>query len=61
VSILTDMAVAVENIDEAKEEEDRQRAEDRLKERLSTQEVASVQSALARAMAELSVKRKHQK
>jgi F-type H+-transporting ATPase subunit epsilon len=61
VSILTDMAVAVENIDEARAEEDRQRAEDRLKEKLSTEEVASVQAALARSMAELSVKRKHQK
>ena len=61
VSILTDMAVAVENIDEAKAEEDRQRAEDRLKEQLSTEEVASVQAALARSMAELSVKRQHRK
>ena len=61
VSILTDMAVAVENIDEDKEEEDRQRAEDRLKEKLSTEEVASVQAALARSMAELSVKRQHRK
>jgi F-type H+-transporting ATPase subunit epsilon len=61
VSILTDMAVAVENIDEAKAEEEQQRAEDRLKEKLSTEEVASVQAALARSMAEVNVKRQHQK
>ena len=61
VSILTDMAVAVENIDEAKAEEERQRAEDHLKDKLSTEEVASVQAALARSTAELNVKRQHQK
>jgi len=61
VSILTDMAVAVENIDEAKAEEERQRAEYRLKEKLSAEEVASVQAALARSMAEVNVKRQHQK
>jgi len=61
VSILTDLAIAVENIDEANAEDERQRAEDRLKENLSTEEVASVQAALARSMAELTVKRHHRK
>ena len=56
VAILTDMAVAAEDIDAAKVEEERQRAEERLREKLSTEEIANVHSALARLMAELNVK-----
>ena len=59
VSIVTNMAVAVESIDEAAAEEARQRAAARLKERLSTEEVASVNAALARSLAQLNVKRRH--
>jgi len=59
VSIVTNMAVAAANIDEAKAEEARQRAAARLREKLSTQEVASVNAALARSVAQLSVKRRH--
>jgi len=59
VSIVTDMAVASNSIDEAKAEEARQRAEARLREKLSSQEVASVNAALARSVAQLSVKRRH--
>jgi F-type H+-transporting ATPase subunit epsilon len=59
VAIVTDMAVAGENIDEAKAEEARQRATARPSEKLSTQEVASVNAALARSLAQLSVKRRH--
>jgi F-type H+-transporting ATPase subunit epsilon len=59
VAIVTDMAVAADNIDEAKAEEARQRAAARLREKLSTQEVASVNAALARSLAQLSVKRRH--
>jgi F-type H+-transporting ATPase subunit epsilon len=59
VAIVTDMAVPAENIDEAKAEEARQRAAARLRETLSSQEVASVNAALARSMAQLSVKRRH--
>ena len=59
VAIVTDMAVAAENIDEARAEEARQRATARLSEKLSTQEVASVNAALARSLAQLSVKRRH--
>jgi F-type H+-transporting ATPase subunit epsilon len=40
VSILTDLAVQSDKIDEAKAEEARQRAEARLKEKLSDEEVA---------------------
>ena len=59
VAILTDMAVAADNIDEAKAEEARQRAAARLREKLSSQEVASVNAALARSVAQLYVKRGH--
>jgi F-type H+-transporting ATPase subunit epsilon len=58
VSILTDMAIAAESIDEAKAEEARQRAEARLRERLSSAEVASTNAALVRSLAQLRVKRR---
>ncbi len=61
VAIVTDMAVPAENIDEAKAEEARQRAAARLREKLSSQEVASVNAALARSLAQLSVRRRHRK
>jgi F-type H+-transporting ATPase subunit epsilon len=57
VAILTDLAVAAENIDEARADEARQRAEARLHEKLSAEEVASVNAALARSLAQLRVKR----
>ena len=60
VSIVTNMAVAVESIDEAAAEEARQRAAARLKEKLSAEEVASVNASLARSLAQLHVKRRHQ-
>jgi len=59
VSIVTNMAIAVENIDEAAAEEARQRAAARLREKLSSAEVASVNAALARSLAQLQVKRRH--
>ena len=59
VGIVTNMAVAVENIDEAKAEEARQRAAARLREKISSEEVASVNAALARSLAQLHVKRRH--
>ncbi len=58
VSILTDMAIPAEHIDEAKAEEARQRAQARLGEKLSDEEVASVNSSLARSLAQLHVKRR---
>ena len=58
VAILTDMAVAAESIDEGKAEEARQRAQARLRERMSAEEVASVNAALARSLAQLRVKRR---
>jgi F-type H+-transporting ATPase subunit epsilon len=58
VAVLTDMAVAAESIDEAKAEEARQRAQARLHEKLSAEEVASVNAALARSLAQIRVKRR---
>ena len=59
VSVLTDMAVAADKIDEAKVEEARRRAEARLKEKLSDEEIASTNASLARSLAQLKVKRRH--
>jgi F-type H+-transporting ATPase subunit epsilon len=59
VSIVTNMAVAMENIDEAAAVEARERAAARLKEKLSSEEVASVNASLARSLAQLHVKRRH--
>jgi F-type H+-transporting ATPase subunit epsilon len=59
VAILTDMAIAAESIDEAKAEEARQRAAARLREKLSSEEIASTNAALARSLAQLRVKRRH--
>ena len=59
VSILTDMAIRAENIDEAAAEQARQRAEERLKQKLSDEEVATVETSLAHALTQLQVKRKH--
>jgi F-type H+-transporting ATPase subunit epsilon len=59
VSILTNMAIAVDKIDAAAAEEARQRAAARLGEKISAEEVASVNAALARSLAQLKVKRRH--
>ena len=59
VNILTDMAVAADKIDEAKAEEARRRAEARLREKLSEEEVATINAALARSLAQLRVRRRH--
>jgi len=58
VSILTDIAISVDKIDEAKAEEARQRALARLNEKLSSEEVASVNASLARSLAQLNAKRR---
>jgi F-type H+-transporting ATPase subunit epsilon len=59
VSIVTNMAVAARDIDGAKAEEARQRAAARLREKLSSEEVASVNAALVHSLAQLRVKRRH--
>jgi len=58
VSILTDMAIPAEKIDEAQVEEARARAAARLREKISDEEVASVNASLARSLAQLQVKRR---
>ena len=59
VSILTDMAIRAEHIDEAKVEEARQRAAARLREKISDEEVATVNASMVRALAQLQVRRRH--
>ncbi len=56
--MLTDLAVAADRIDEAKAEEARRRAEARLREKLSDEEVATVNASLARSLAQLRVRRR---
>lgn len=58
VSVLTDMAVQADNIDEQAAEEARKRAEKRLKEKLSDEELASVKASLMHSLAQLKVKRR---
>jgi F-type H+-transporting ATPase subunit epsilon len=58
IAILTDLAIAADRIDEAKAEEARQRAEARLREKLSDEEHAAVNAALARSLAQLRVRRR---
>jgi len=59
VAIVTDMAVAVKDIDEARAEEARQRAAARLRDKISDEEVATVNASLARSLAQLRVKKRH--
>jgi F-type H+-transporting ATPase subunit epsilon len=59
VNIVTDMAVPAGSIDEAKAEQSRQQAEARLREKLASQDIASVHAALARSLALLNVWRRH--
>ena len=61
VAILTDMAINAENIDEAKAEEARRRAEARLAEKITEEEAAHIQAALAHATTQLKVKRLRKK
>ena len=58
VSILTDMAIRAENIDEAQAEEARKRAEARLSEKLDDEQAAVASAALAQSLAQLQVKRR---
>ena len=58
VAVLTDMAIPADQIDEAKAEEARRRAEARLAEHLDDEETATVHAALANSIAQLVVKRR---
>ena len=59
VAVLTDMAVKESEIDEKAAEEARKRAEARLQEKLSDEELASTSAALAHSLAQLKVKRRN--
>jgi F-type H+-transporting ATPase subunit epsilon len=61
VAIMTDLAVRAENIDEAKAEDARRRAEARLAEHLDDEESAVVSAALAHSLAQLKVKHRGRK
>lgn len=58
VAIMTDMAIRAEDIDETKAEEARKRAEARLQEKLSEEDMAMVNAALVNSLAQLKVKRR---
>lgn len=58
VAIMTDMAIRAENIDEARAEEARRRAEERLAGQLDDEEAAMVSAALTHSLAQLKVKRR---
>jgi F-type H+-transporting ATPase subunit epsilon len=58
VAIVTDMAIPADRIDEQKVEEARARAEARLREKISDEEVATVNASLARSLAQLRVKKR---
>ncbi|HZL43488.1 MAG TPA: F0F1 ATP synthase subunit epsilon [Verrucomicrobiae bacterium] len=57
VAVLADMAITVENIDEAAAEEARRRAEARLAEHIDDEEAATVHASLAKSLAQIRVKR----
>jgi len=59
VAIVTNMAIPAEKIDAAKAEGAHQRAAARLREKISSEEVASVNASLAHSLAQLRVKRRH--
>ena len=58
VSIVTDMAIPAERIDEATVEAARARAAARLEEKISDEEIATVNASLVRTLAQLQVKRR---
>lgn len=61
VSVLTDMAVKADELDDAKAEEARKTAEARLRERLGEEEAAVVNAALVRSVQESRVRRRHKR
>ena len=61
VAILTDMAIRAENIDEARAEEARLRAESRLAEKITDEEAARVHAALIHATTQIRVRHRRRK
>ncbi len=58
VSVLTDMAVKADDINEVEAEAARKRAEEALTQKLSDEETAAVQAVLQKSLAQLHVKRR---
>jgi len=61
VSVLTDMAIKADNIDEAQAQEALRRAEARMAEKMGEEEAARVQAAILHATTQLKVKRLRRK
>jgi F-type H+-transporting ATPase subunit epsilon len=61
VAIVTDMAIPAEQVDEAAVEAARERAAARLREKISDEEVATVNASLARSLAQLQVRKRRRK
>lgn len=61
VSVLTDMAIRADDIDEVKAEQARQKAEARLAQKLSDEESVAVQASLVHATTQLKVKQRRKK
>ena len=61
VSVVTDMAIPAELIDETKVEEARARAAARLREKISDEEIATVNASLVRTLAQQQVKRRQRR
>jgi F-type H+-transporting ATPase subunit epsilon len=61
VSVLTDMAIKADEIDEARAADAQRKAEARLAQKLSDEESATVHAALIHATTQLNVKRRHKK
>ena len=61
VAVLTDMAIRAENIDEAAAEQALKQAQARLQQKLSDEETATVEAAIAHATTQLKVKQRRKK
>ena len=59
VSVLTDMAIKADEIDEARAADAQKKAEARLAQKLGDEETATVHAALAHATTQINVKRRH--
>ena len=61
VSVLTDLAITTMDIDEAAVEEALKRAEAALSEKMSDEEIATVEASIQKSLAQLHVKRRRRK
>src|SRR5258706_15303471 len=61
VAIVTDMALQADNLDDAKAEEARRRAEARMAERMTEEETALVSASVAHSLEQLKLKRRQQR